>query len=92
MTDLRQYNNGLPLQLSLIEETKETDEVTDRVFMTTEDLAIRWRKSPRTLENQRGSGVGAPYYRLNGSVLYDLNDVIKFELANYFNSKGVVNG
>ena len=90
--DLRQYNNGMPLQLSLIDETKEVDEVKDRVFLTTEELAIRWRKSIKTIYNQRGRKQGAPFYKINGSILYDLNDVIKYELNNFFNDKGAVNG
>jgi hypothetical protein len=90
--DLRKYNNGMPLQLSLIDETKEVDEVKDRVFLTTEELAIRWRKSIKTIYNQRGRKQGAPFYKINGSVLYDLNDIIKYELDNFFNGKGAVNG
>lgn len=90
--DLRKYNNGMPLQLSLIDETKEVDEVKDRVFLTTEELAIRWRKSIKTIYNQRGRKQGAPFYKINGSVLYDLNDIIKYELDNFFNDKGAVNG
>lgn len=90
--DLRKYNNGLPLQLSLIDETKEVDAVKDRCYMTTEELAIRWRKSIKTIYNQRSKKEGIPYYRINGSVLYDLNDIIKYELDNFFNDKGAVNG
>lgn len=90
MVDLRQFNNGLPLQLSLIDEKKEIDEVKDRRFITTEELAIRWRKSPRTLCNQRSANEGVSFFRINGSVLYDLNDVIEYELNNYF--KSLANG
>ena len=92
MTDLRQYNNGLPLQLSLIDETKQIDEVKERVFMTTEELAIRWRKSIKTIYNQRSKDEGVPFYKINGSVRYDLNDVIEYELDSFFRGKGVVNG
>jgi hypothetical protein len=90
--DLRKYNNGLPLQLSLIDETKEVDEVKDRCFMTTEELAIRWRKNIKTIYNQRSKKVGIPFYKINGSVLYDLNDIVKYELDNFFSDIGAVNG
>ena len=51
-----------------------------------EELAIRWRKSKRTIENYRYSikKDGLPFYKINGSVRYDLNDIIKYELDNYF--------
>ena len=92
MTDITKYNNGLPLQLSLIEEHQEIDEINERQFMTTRELARRWKKSPRTLENHRGQNKGVPFYRIQGLIRYDLNDIIKYELDNFFNDKGAVNG
>ncbi len=85
--DLRQYNHGLPLQLTN-KDYADTDPVKDRFFLTTEELAIRWRKSPRTIENHRGKSGNVPYYKVNGSVLYDLNDVIEFELKGFFKAHG----
>ena len=81
--DLRKYNFGLPLQIT-DESHKEKHPVKERVFMTTRELALRWRKDRRTIEQQRIKNKGAPFYRINGSVLYDLNDVIEYELQNYF--------
>ena len=82
--DFRRFNHGLPLRLT--DKREPLEPVKDRVFMTTEELAIRWRKSKRTIENYRYSikKDGLPFYKINGSVRYDLNDIIKYELDNYF--------
>ena len=92
MVDITKYNNGLPLQLSLIEEYKEIDAVNERQFLTTRELAKRWKISHRTLERQRFEKVGVSFYRIHGLIRYDLIDVIKYELDNFFNDKGAVNG
>jgi hypothetical protein len=92
MTDITKYNNGFPLQLSLIEEPKEIDSVNERQFLTTRELAQRWKISHRTLERQRFEKVGASFYKIHGLIRYDLNDVIKYELNNFFSDIGAVNG
>jgi hypothetical protein len=51
----------------------------DKQFLTTQELADRWRKSKRTLENQRGKGVGVDYIKIDGKVLYDIETVIAYE-------------
>ena len=66
----------------------DIDPVIGRQFLTTSELAVRWRKSQRTLENMRTNNKGISYYKINGSVRYDLLDVIEYELQNFF--KGVV--
>ena len=45
------------------------------------ELARRWRISPRTLERWRCAGTGPAWLRLNGRVLYRLEDVLAFERA-----------
>jgi hypothetical protein len=50
--------------------------------LTQADLARRWRISPRTLERHRWLGTGVPFLKLNGRVLYRLEDVLAFEAAN----------
>lgn len=80
--DLRQFNNGLPIQIDIGEAEKQT--VSDRLFLTTDELAKRWRISKRTIENQRYKKNGIPFYKLDGSVRYDLNDVIAYELKNFY--------
>lgn len=57
----------------------------DKKFITAKELANRWKRSPRTLANQRLQGVGCPYYKISGKVLYDLEDVEKIESENFIN-------
>ena len=45
------------------------------------EVAQRWRISPRTLERWRCAGTGPAWMRLNGRVLYRLEDVLAFERA-----------
>jgi DNA-binding transcriptional MerR regulator len=50
------------------------------VFLTTAELAHRWRMSPRTLEGWRDKGIGVSYRRIgNSRILYALDDVEEFE-------------
>ena len=44
--------------------------------LTQEQLARRWQISPRTLERHRWLGVGIPYLKLHGRVVYRLEDVL----------------
>ena len=45
---------------------------TDRKFIDTKELAKRWGRSSRTLENWRGKQVGPTYYKIEGKILYDI--------------------
>ena len=78
--DISKYFSG-PINPS---QKDELDPVIDRQFLTTYELAARWRKSQRTLENLRTNNKGISYYKINGSVRYDLLDVIEYELSNFF--------
>ena len=49
--------------------------------MTPEELAARWRMSPRTLERWRRQGHGPRWIRLKGRVLYRFQDVLAYEEA-----------
>jgi len=51
----------------------------DKQFLTTKELADRWRKSKRTLENQRGKKQGPDYLKVDGKVLYDIETIIAYE-------------
>ena len=51
----------------------------NRIFLTEDEVAKRWRKSRRTLQRWRKSGTGPTYYVVNGSILYDLEDVLAVE-------------
>jgi hypothetical protein len=44
-----------------------------------EQLARRWQVSPRTLERHRWLGVGVPYLKLGGRVVYRLEDILAYE-------------
>lgn len=44
-----------------------------------DELARRWRISPRTLERWRKAGTGPAWLQMNGRVLYRLEDVEAFE-------------
>lgn len=50
-------------------------------FLTTAELADRWRISPRTLRNQRCAGLGVPSVKIGGAVRYRLADVEAYEAA-----------
>ena len=51
-------------------------------FKTNKELAKRWVRSPRTIEGWRVRKTGPNYLELNGMVLYDLDEIIKFENAS----------
>ena len=46
------------------------------MFLTTAELAERWRISPRTLEGWRDKGIGPTYTRIGNRVRYHI-DVIE---------------
>jgi hypothetical protein len=52
--------------------------------LTQDELADHWRISIRTLERWRVAGTGPASLKLNGRVLYRIEDVIAFEEANTF--------
>lgn len=47
-----------------------------------EELARRWKLSPRTLERWRWLREGPPYLKLHGRILYRLEDIERFEAEN----------
>ena len=48
-------------------------------LLTPEELAERWHKSPETLRFWRYNGKTPPYVKLNGSILYRIEDIRQFE-------------
>lgn len=46
------------------------------------ELAARWRKSPRTLEQWRWLGKGPRYLKIGSRVIYPLEFVEEFELES----------
>jgi hypothetical protein len=60
----------------------------DERFLTTDELADRWRCSSRqTLANMRSRGHGPRYVRIGGRVLYPWSAVAEYE-ANGFRDPG----
>ncbi len=51
----------------------------DATHLLTEDLARRWRLSPRTLERWRYQGIGPRFRRIEARVVYKLEEVERFE-------------
>ena len=54
----------------------------NKKYITTRELAKRWVRSPRTIEGWRAKKTGPDYLDLNGKILYDLDEIIKFENAS----------
>ena len=47
--------------------------------LLTEEVARRFRVSPRTLEQWRYRGIGPQYRRVGGRVIYSLDEIERFE-------------
>lgn len=54
----------------------------EKIYITTKELAKRWVRSPRTIEGWRARKTGPDYLDLNGKILYDLDEIIRFENAS----------
>ncbi len=50
------------------------------VYLSTKELADRWRIDEKTLANQRSSFQGLPYTKIGGRVLYKMEDVLAVEV------------
>lgn len=72
----------LPTPAHLPERLKPLADLCSGVFVTTQELATRWRYSPGALSNWRGQGVGIPYVKYAGLVRYRLSEVLTYELTN----------
>jgi len=59
---------------------------SNKVFLNTYELAKRWNKSPRTLENWRGKNQGPNYYKIGGKVLYELSEIETLEKDSYISN------
>jgi len=59
---------------------------SNKVFLNTYELAKRWNKSPRTLENWRGKNQGPNYYKIGGKVLYELSEIETLEKYSYISN------
>lgn len=52
-------------------------------FLTTEELAKRWRMSEKTLANWRCNNNGPDYIKVGSRVLYPLAGVLQFERESH---------
>ena len=70
------------------QETKLTG-LNMNEFLTPYDLHRRWSKaiSLKTLANWRSLGLGPPYAKIGGRVLYRTSDVLFWENQNHFTTK-----
>lgn len=50
-------------------------------FLLEPELANRWRLSPSTLRTRRSRGISLPYFKVGGSIRYELTDVLAYEKA-----------
>ncbi len=60
-----------------------------KICLTQKELARRWAISHRTLERWRWTGEGPSFMKLGGRVIYRLEDVLSFELAQLHQSEAV---
>lgn len=51
----------------------------EKLFLTSEQLAARWHITSTTLNQWRCSNRGPKYIKMNGRVLYELEEIRKFE-------------
>lgn len=50
-----------------------------RAYLTSKELADRWRLADQTLANWRHAGKGPPFIRVGGRVLYPIEGIHAYE-------------
>lgn len=60
----------------------------DITHLNQQDVARRWRISPRTLERWRWQGAGPRFLKIGGRVVYRLQDVEAFEAEKLREARG----
>lgn len=58
----------------------------ENIFLTTEELAERWKFSANTLKVWRVKGRGPDYIKIGSSVRYSIEDILAFEKEKHFKS------
>ena len=64
-------------------------------LLTPEELGERWRVSPETLRYWRYNAKSPIYLKLNGSILYRIEDILQFEkehLRRHTADNAIING
>jgi hypothetical protein len=54
----------------------------EKEFLTSKELATRWRLSDQTLANWRYAGKGPSFIRIGSRVLYPIETIQQFEKLN----------
>ena len=54
---------------------------SNKEFLTTKELADRWRVTEKSVLKWRKEGKAPPFYTIHGSILYRLADVEELEEA-----------
>ena len=54
----------------------------EKAFLTSKELADRWRLSDQTLANWRYTGKGPQFIRVGSRVLYPIDKVQEYETRN----------
>lgn len=49
------------------------------IYLTTKELAERWKVPAKSLVDSRSQGSGPAFYKIGGKVRYDLRDIEAFE-------------
>ena len=49
--------------------------MSERAYLTSKELADRWRLSDQTLANWRSAGKGPPFVRVGSRVLYPIEGI-----------------
>ena len=57
------------------------DQITGPGYWTQGELAAHWRINPRTLERWRVLGIGPPWIKLPGRIIYRKDEVLAYEQA-----------
>jgi hypothetical protein len=53
--------------------------VSERPYLTSKEVAVRWRLSDQTLANWRSAGKGPPFIRVGTRVLYPIEGIHAYE-------------
>jgi hypothetical protein len=52
---------------------------SERPYLTSKEVAVRWRLSDQTLANWRSAGKGPPFIRVGTRVLYPIEGIHAYE-------------
>jgi hypothetical protein len=54
--------------------------MSERLYLTSKELAHRWRLSEQTLANWRHARKGPPFMRIGGRILYPMSTTTDYEI------------